>query len=216
MARLALYTYFRSSAAFRVRIALNFKQLSYEPRYVHLRREGGEHRRPGYRAVNPQGLVPTLLHGQQAFTQSLAIIEFLDEVYPQPALLPSDAAGRAWVRSLAQLIACDIHPLNNLRVLDYLKDELAQAEQARSAWYGHWVQEGFQALEALLGSRSIGDYCYGDAPTLADVCLVPQVYNAQRFHCVMEHYPQIQAIYDHCMGLPAFQAAAPQRQEDAE
>lgn len=210
-----LYSYYRSSAAYRVRIALNLKQLPYETAAVHLLKNGGEQKQPEYSAKNPQKLVPALEDGGRVLTQSLAIIEYLEEQYPHRALLPADAAGRARVRALAQLIACDIHPLNNLRVLGYLKDTLAAGEDARSQWYRHWVQQGFAALETLLQSDQTGRFCHGDAPGLADCCLVPQVYNARRFGVDLSPYSTIVRIDAACSALEAFQAAAPENQPDA-
>jgi maleylpyruvate isomerase len=208
-----LYDYFRSSACFRVRIALNFKGLAPERRYVHLRK--GEQRAPGYLDVNPQGLVPTLVIGKRRLTQSLAIIEFLEEEHPLPPLLPQDAGKRAWVRAFAQAIACDIHPLNNTRVLKYL-DEVVKVEPAvRDEWYRHWIREGFAALESQLAGRP-STYCCGDTVTLADVCLVPQVFNAKRLDVDLAPYARIRAVFDACMSLSAFADAQPSRQPDAE
>ena len=208
-----LYDYFRSSACFRVRIALNFKGLAPERRYVHLRK--GEQRAPGYLDVNPQGLVPTLVNGERRLTQSLAIIEFLEEEHPLPPLLPQDAGKRAWVRAFAQAIACDIHPLNNTRVLKYL-DEVVKVEPAvRDEWYRHWIREGFAALESQLAGRP-STYCCGDTVTLADVCLVPQVFNAKRLDVDLAPYARIRAVFDACMSLSAFADAQPSRQPDAE
>jgi maleylacetoacetate isomerase/maleylpyruvate isomerase len=209
---LTLYTYFRSSAAFRVRIALNLKGLSYEPRFVHLKR--GEQRAGGYLALNPQGLVPTLVHDGQVLGQSLAIIEYLEERYPEPPLLPKPAAERARVRALALAVACEIHPLDNLRVLQYLEKVLGRSEAERLAWYRHWIHEGFRALEAMLAPAAA--YCHGETPTLADCCLVPQVWNARRFECDLAPYPNIRRIYETCVRHPAFVAAAPENQPDRE
>ncbi|MFQ5993664.1 MAG: maleylacetoacetate isomerase [Acidiferrobacterales bacterium] len=212
-----LYTYFRSSAAFRVRIALNLKRLDYQSHSVHLVRDGGQHKRPEYLELNPQGFVPTLIHDGRVLTQSLAIIEYIDEVYPDPPLLPETVGERAYVRSLAEIVACDIHPLNNQRVLKYLTGRLGHEEQARLDWYKHWIHEGFEAFETHLTSNLDAEsYCYGGSPTLADVCLVPQVFNAKRFNCDLSAYPMIQQIHEHCMRLAAFQAAAPENQADAE
>ena len=214
---LKLYGYWRSSAAYRVRIALGLKELSYENASVHLVRDGGQQHKPEYRRMNPQGRVPSLEHDGRVLTQSLAIIEYLDETWPEPALLPTDAAGRARVRALAQLIACDIHPLNNLRVLQYLGGKLGASEDARNDWYRHWIADGFDALEALLaGSSDTGRYCNGDAPGLADVLLVPQVYNARRYQCDLARYPTISRIDEACSTQPAFDRARPERQPDAE
>ncbi|MCC6746879.1 MAG: maleylacetoacetate isomerase [Deltaproteobacteria bacterium] len=212
-----LYTYFRSSAAYRVRLGLALKGLEVQLEPVHLLRNGGEQHKVAYRAVNPLGLIPALSDGPHLFTESLAILEYLDETHPEPPLLPADAAGRARVRGLALTVACDIHPLNNLRVLKYLKDELGASQEQRDAWYHHWVAVGFEALEAELArSSATGRFCHGDAPTLADVCLVPQVYNARRFGCPLEPYPTIGRIDELCRALPAFQQAAPEAQPDAE
>jgi maleylacetoacetate isomerase len=208
-----LYDYFRSSAAFRVRIALNFKGLAPERRFVHLRK--GEQRAPGYLELNPQGFVPTLVIGETRIAQSLAIIEYLEEKHPLPPLLPRDPAERAHARAFALAIACDIHPLNNLRVLKYLGKALALDEPRRDEWYRHWVNEGFSALESQLAARS-GTYCCGDAPTLADVCLVPQVFNAERVAVDFAPYPRLRAVHEACMKLPAFADAQPARQPDAE
>jgi maleylpyruvate isomerase len=209
-----LYDYFRSSAAFRVRIALNLKGLQAERRYIHLRK--GEQRSAGYLETNPQGFVPTLVVGERRLTQSLAIIEYLDEKHPLPPLLPPGHEDRAWVRSIALAIACDIHPLNNLRVLQYLARELRVEEAARDAWYAHWIAEGFAAIEPLLAARASGAFCRGDAPGLADVFLVPQVANAARYNVPLDAYPRIRAINAACLALPAFALAEPSRQPDAE
>lgn len=213
-----LYTYFRSSAAYRVRIALNLKGLSYESVPVHLVRGGGEQRQAAYLALNPAGLVPALENeAGQVLTQSLAIIEYLEDIHPTPALLPADALDRARVRALAQTIACDTHPLNNLRVLQYLGKTLGADESARQAWYKHWVAVGLGAVERLLAADpKTGDFCHGDAPGLADCCLVPQVFNARRFDCDLSAMPLIERIVANCEQLPAFQAAAPVQQPDAE
>ncbi len=208
-----LYDYFRSSAAFRVRIALNLKGLAAEHRYVHLAR--GEQRRPEYLAENPQGLLPMLVVGDRRLTQSLAILEYLDEKHPLPPLLPVGLEDRAWVRSIALAIACDIHPLNNLRVLKRLKHELSIDDAGRDAWYAYWIHEGFGALEPMLAAAT-GPFCHGDSPTLADVCLVPQVFNAQRFKVPLEAFPRILAIHAACLEIPAFADAQPSRQPDAE
>jgi maleylacetoacetate isomerase/maleylpyruvate isomerase len=207
-----LYTYFRSSAAFRVRIALNLKGLAYEPLFVHLAK--GEHRKPEYAAVNPQALLPTLVLDDGArLTQSLAIMEYLEEKHPLPALLPKDALGRARVRSLANLVASEIHPLNNLRTLQHLRRALGQTEDQVNAWYRHWVADGLAKLEADLKNDP---FCYGDSPTLADCCLVPQIFNAQRYQCDLAPYPRTMRIFERCMSLEAFDRAQPARQPDAE
>jgi maleylpyruvate isomerase len=205
-----LYDYHRSSACFRVRIALGLKGLAYETVPVHLVRDGGEQHAAEFRALNPAELVPVWTDAQGVFTQSLAIIEYLEETHPEPALLPADPAARAWVRSLALSIACDIHPLNNLRVLRYLERELGVAEEARQAWYRHWVEDGLAALEAQLARRPASAFCAGEQPGLADCCLVPQVTNALRFACRLDHVPRVKELFDRCMALPAFARAAPQ------
>lgn len=212
-----LYTYFRSSAAYRVRIALNLKGLKADYRYVHLVKDGGQQHQPEYLALNPQGLVPALVDKGHVLTQSLAIIDYLDEAHPQPPLLPKDAFGRARVRALAQIVACDIHPINNQRILKYLENEFRADEAARSKWYRHWIVEGFNALDKLLGSSSAtGKFCHGDQPTLADICLVPQVFNARRFKIDLASFPAIEHINNACLALQAFADAAPERQPDAE
>jgi maleylacetoacetate isomerase len=210
-----LHTYFRSSAAYRVRIALNLKGLAYEAAYVHLAKE--EHLRPAYGALNPQALVPALDDGGQLLTQSLAILEYLEETRPQPPLLPQDARGRARVRSLSLLIACEIHPLNNRRVLQHLKLALGQSEAQVNAWYRYWVADGLAKLEAQLArTPGTGRYCHGDVPTMADCCLVPQIFNAQRFQCDTTPFPEAMRVYAECMKLDAFERAQPARQPDAE
>jgi len=211
-----LYGYFRSSAAFRVRIALKLKKLNYESAFIHLRR--GDQRQPGFLDINPQGLVPALEVDDTLLIQSLPIIEYLDETYPEPPLLPSDAKGRARVRALAAMVACDIHPINNLRVLRYLLRPLGQDEAAVETWYNHWIAEGFGALERLLaeGGRT-GRFCHGDTPGLADIVLVPQVFNANRYQSLdLTPYPTIVRIYQTCLGIDAFAAAHPDRQPDRE
>jgi maleylacetoacetate isomerase len=213
--KLTLHGYYRSSASFRVRIALNLKGLPYGSITHHLRR--GEQRDPNYLSLNPQGLVPTLLANAEAISQSLAIIEYLDEIVPTPALLPADAPGRARVRGLAQIIACDIHPVNNLRVLQYLRDPLKQPEEAVQRWYQHWVAEGLQAVEQLLATQPIvGRFCHGDLPGLADICLIPQVVNARNFECDLTSFPTITRIFNAAMQLEAFERASPKYQPDAE
>lgn len=209
-----LYGYYRSSAAYRVRIALNLKGLRAEHRFVHLRR--GEQHAPGYLELNPQAIVPTLVVGERCLTQSLAIVEYLEERHPLPPLLPPGAEDRAWVRALALAIACDIHPIDNLRVLKYLAERLQVDEPARDAWYRHWIEEGFRAIESQLAQRNSGRYCFGDAPGFADVFLVPQVANARRLHVAMEPYPRIRAIDEACLDLEAFDRARPENQPDAE
>ncbi|KZC34176.1 MULTISPECIES: maleylacetoacetate isomerase [Rhodanobacter] len=215
---LVLYGYWRSSAAYRVRIALNLKGLDYETRPVHLVRDGGEQHAPDYRALNPQEMVPCLLDGDRAITQSLAIMEYLDEMHPEleTALLPVDARGRARVRALAQVVACDIHPLGSLRVLQQLEAEFGASEEQRAAWSRHWIGAGFQAIETMLGDNvATGRYCHGEAPSMADVCLVPQVYNALRWKLPLDDYPTIARIYQSCNELEAFRRAAPEAQPDA-
>ncbi len=210
-----LYSYFRSSAAFRVRIALNLKKLDYETAAIHLRRN--DQSKAEYRGVNPQGLVPTLEHDGQALIQSLAIIEYLDEIHPEPPLLPKDPADRARVRALADIVACDIHPINNLRVLRYLTHQLGHDEAAIGSWYNHWIAAGFEALEPLLaGDGRTGAFCHGDSPGLADLTLVPQVINAERYHLDLAPYPTLTRIYENCDRLDAFSAARPNKQPDYE
>ncbi len=213
---LTLYSYWRSSAAYRVRIGLNLKGLAYETRPVHLVRDGGEQHADDYRALNPQELVPMLVDGERRITQSLAILEYLDETFPKPALLPADTRGRARVRSLAMLVACDIHPLNNLRVLQYLKRENGLEQPAIDAWMLHWMREGFAAMEAMLADApGTGTFCHGEVPTIADCCLVPQLYNARRFALDLSPYPTLVRIEADCLALPAFDAARPENQPDA-
>jgi maleylacetoacetate isomerase len=209
-----LYTYFRSSAAYRVRIALNLKELPYEAVPIHLTKEGGQQHKLEYRAVNPQMRVPALeLSNGQVLTQSLAIIEYLDETHPEPPLLPKDAFERAKVRSIAQIVACDIHPLNNLIALQYLKRVLKHEQPEIDAWYHHWVMEGFNALEAMIAPEP---YACGVQVTLADVCLIPQVFNARRLKVPLDHYPKIVSVETACLKLPAFDKARPENQPDAE
>ncbi|HEX4763806.1 MAG TPA: maleylacetoacetate isomerase [Usitatibacter sp.] len=209
-----LYSYFRSSAAYRARIALNLKGLAYEQRAVHLAK--GEQRGDAYLELNPQGFVPMLEVGDFRLTQSLAIMEYLEEKFPQPPLLPASLEDRAWVRALALEIACDIHPLNNTRVLKYLSKELELGQPARDEWYRHWVREGFAAIETQLAARASGRFCLGDMPTMADVCLVPQVANANRLAVDLAPYPRIRAVNAACLALEPFAAAQPARQPDAE
>lgn len=209
-APLHLFSAARSSASYRVRIALNLKGLAYTQTPIDLR--GGEQRSAAFLARNPQGLVPALVAGELTLTQSPAIIEWLDEAYPEPALLPADRDGRARVRALAALIACDIHPINNLRVLGYLQNELGLDEATRNTWYRHWVTEGLASLETLLVQGGSGDFCHGDRPGLADLHLVPQVFNALRYDVDLGPYPTIRRIDAACRALPAFAAAAPAQQ----
>lgn len=211
-----LYTYFRSSAAFRVRIALNLKGVPYEPVFIHLAK--GEHRQSAYAAVNPQALVPTLeLDDGTRLSQSLAIIEYVESVRPRPALLPEPPLECARVRALALLVACEIHPLNNLRVLQHLKRALGQSEDQVKAWYRHWVADGLVKFEAELGrARPRGRFCHGETPGLADCCLVPQIFNAKRYGCDLAPYPQTMRVFEACMPLEAFDRAQPAQQPDAE
>jgi maleylpyruvate isomerase len=209
-----LYSYFRSSAAYRVRIALNLKGLPYEMAFIHLSKDGGQQRKPEYTAINPQMRVPALaLSGGDVLTQSLAIIEYLDEIQPEPPLLPAAALARAKVRAVAQLIACDIHPLNNTVVLQYLKRTLKHEQPEIDAWYRHWIVEGFKAIEAMIAP---GPYAFGAHVTLADVCLVPQVFNARRFKVALEAFPKIVGVEAACLKLAAFDKARPENQPDAE
>ncbi|MDH4181677.1 MAG: maleylacetoacetate isomerase [Betaproteobacteria bacterium] len=212
-----LYNYFRSSASFRVRIALNLKGLPYEYVVVHLTKDGGQQFDPSFRALNPDALIPVLADDDRTLTQSLAIIEYLEETHPEPPLLPRDAVERAYVRAIALGVACEIHPLNNLRVLRYLVRKLGASEEQKDAWYRHWVEEGLAAIEArLVAEKRTGRYALGDHVTLADVVLVPQIFNAMRFDCRLDHVPVIMGIFGHCMELPAFDDAQPSRQPDAE
>jgi len=212
-----LYDYFRSSAAYRVRIGLKLKGLDYEAVPIHLIKDGGVQLTPEYRAVNPSALLPALQDNGATITQSLAILEYLDEEHPMMPLMPRDALGRARVRSLALMVACDIHPLNNLRVLRYLVKQAGLTEEAKNAWYVHWVEQGFAALEAhLANSADTGRFCHGDMPTIADCFLVPQVFNASRFNIDLAPYPTITRIDAACRELPAFIAAHPAQQPDAE
>ena len=211
-----LYGYWRSSAAYRVRIALNLKGLPYESQAVHLVNQGGEQHLPDFQALNPQELVPCLVDDGQVFTQSMAIMEYLDETHPEPPLLPSDPMGRARVRALSQVISCDLHPLGNLRVLQYLTAQLGADDAGKGVWSRHWISLGLQALESMLaGNVATGRFCHGDHPGMADACLVPQVYNAVRWKLPMDDYPTIIRIHEACQALPAFQHAAPEAQPDA-
>ncbi|MDX1676628.1 maleylacetoacetate isomerase [Arsukibacterium sp.] len=210
-----LYSYWRSSAAYRVRIALHLKQLSFETIPVHLLKDGGQQHSAEYQQLNPNQLVPTYVDGDLSLNQSLAIIEYLDEIYPEPALLPEDPVAKAQVRSLALDIACDIHPLNNLRILQYLTGPLALNEDQKTEWIHHWLHTGFNPLEQRLQTTA-GEFCYGDNITLADLCLVPQMYNALRFKLDTLEYPTISRIYHHCQQLAGFALAAPEQQSDAQ
>ena len=212
-----LYTFFRSSASYRVRIALNLKGLKYEQAPIHLRRGGGEQLSAAYKAINPQALVPALEDGGKILTQSLAIIEYLEERYPQPPLLPRDPADKALVRSMALIIACEVHPIQNLRVLQYVKREYNQSNEQVNRWAQHWINLGLAALEQMIVAQPRrGKFCFGDTPTLADICLVPQLGNARRYGCDLSPCPAIMEIEKNCMALPAFADAAPEKQPDAE
>ena len=209
-----LYNYFRSSASYRVRIALALKGLDYDYESVHLTKN--EQFNESYAAVSATRLVPTLVDGDRAFTQSLAIVEYLDETHPAPLLLPADAVGRARVRALAFDIACEIHPLNNLRVLRYLVKDLKVSEDDKNRWYRHWVETGLETVERQLSDARTGTFCHGDAPTLADITLAPQIFNAQRFDCRLDHVPTVMRIFEACMKLPAFDLTQPSKCPDAE
>ena len=212
---LALYTYWRSSAAYRVRIALNLKGLAYEPRPVHLVNDGGEHLKPAYRDISPQAQLPTLVDGDVVVRQSMAILEYLEETRPTPALLPADVQGRARVRELALAVGTDIHPLGNLRVLKELEASYGADAAAKAAWCRRWIGNGFNGIEALLERGPQGHFCYGDSPTIADCCLVPQYYNAVRWELDLAPYPNIRRVVEACQVLEAFQKAAPEAQPDA-
>lgn len=212
-----LYGYFRSSAAYRVRIALNLKGLAVEHMPVHLVKDGGQHLSAEYLHLNPEGLVPTLVDEEAVLTQSLAIIEYLDEKFPQMRLLPDDLLARAQVRAFALAIACDIHPVNNLRVLRYLNRDLGISEEQRNQWYRHWCETGLAVLEQRLASSNHQeDFCFGGTPGLADCCLIPQIFNAQRFDCDLSAMPTLMRINQHCLSLPAFKDAMPSNQIDAQ
>ena len=212
--RMILHNYFRSSASYRVRIALELKGLAYEYIAVHIAR--GDHKKEPYAALSADQLVPMLEVDGEKLSQSMAIIEYLDEKYPATALLPADAIGRAKVRAMAQSIACEIHPVNNLRILKYLVRDLQADDEAKNAWYRHWCSEGLQAFEKQLAQMPRSIYCYGDTPTLADCCLAPQIFNAQRFNVDLTGLPRTMAAYEACMALPAFQKAQPSGCPDAE
>lgn len=209
-----LHNYFRSSASFRVRIALELKGLPYDYVPVHLAR--GDHKAGPFAAISADRLVPMLDDGGELLSQSMAIIEYLDETHPDPALMPREPLARARVRALAQSVACEIHPLNNLRVLKYLVHELKVDEAAKNSWYRHWVREGLEAFERQLVQQPEGRYCHGNTPTLADCCLVPQIFNAQRFECDLSGLPRTMGIFEACMALDAFQRAQPSRCPDAQ
>ena len=208
-----LFNYFRSSASYRVRIALALKGLDYSYRSVHLAKN--EQFNESYAAVSASRLVPLLRDGEHSLTQSLAIVEYLDETHPQPPLLPADAAGRARVRALALDIACEIHPLNNLRVLRYLVRDLKVSEDDKNRWYRHWVETGLEVVERQLAARP-STFCHGDTPTLADITLVPQIFNAKRFECRLDHVPNVVRVFEACMKLDAFEATRPEKCPDAE
>ena len=209
-----LYSYFRSSAAYRVRIALNLKGIAYETISIHLTKDGGHNRRPEFQAVNPQMRVPALaLDSGEVLVQSLAIIDYLDETYPEPPLLPRDAIARAKVRAVAQIVACDIHPLNNLGPLRYLKRVLDRDQAEIDAWYHHWILDAFPPIEEMILPKP---YAFGDRPTVADICLVPQVFNARRLKVPLDAFPKIVAVDEACLKLPAFDKARPENQPDAE
>lgn len=214
---LKLYSYFRSSASFRLRIALALKGLPYEMVAVHLLKDGGEQHQPAYRSVNPAGLVPVLQDGDAVLTQSIAIMEYLDEAYPESPLLPQGVLGRARVRALALTIACDVHPLGNLRVLNYVGDTLGAGEAGRKTWASHWMALGFDAFEEILSrpGAPTGRFCHGDTPSMADCCLVPQVFNARRFGLDLTQYPMVTRITEHCESLAPFVVAHPANQADA-
>jgi maleylpyruvate isomerase len=217
MSDFKLYGYFRSSAAFRVRIALNIKGVIAEQYFVHLLKDGGRHKTDTYKSVNPQQLIPTLVHRNYVIGQSLAILEYLEEVVPRPPLLPIDRNERARVRQIALAIACDIHPLNNLRVLQHLEDELGQDAGARADWQRTWIARGFTALETMLArDAATGSFCHGDTPTMADVCLIPQMANARRADVPLDAYPTLLRIETAASNLPSFDNARPERQLDAE
>ena len=217
MAEFMLYGYFRSSAAFRARIALNLKGIRPELKFIHLLKDGGQQHTPEYKAVNPQELIPALVHDGHTISQSLAIIEYLDEIVPEPRLLPKDALGRARARSIAYAVACDIHPVNNLRINQYLKHAFGADADTQMAWQQHWIRVGFDALESMLaGDGRTGTWCHGDAPTIADICLIPQVANARRVKLDIEAWPTIAGIEAHALRHPAFHAALPANQPDAE
>lgn len=211
-----LFSYWRSTAAYRVRIALNLKQVAYTQEVVDLIKDGGEQYQPEYQAINPQGLVPALVDGDISIGQSMAILEYLEEKYPQPALLPKEISQRAFTRQLCQIIVCDVHPLNNLRVLNYLSNDLKISDDNKQQWYHHWLDKGFQAFDNLLEQKNIiGDYSLGEELSLADACLIPQIYNANRFGFCMDNFPRLMTINDNCLKLERFQNAMPDNQPDA-
>jgi maleylacetoacetate isomerase len=212
-----LYGYFRSSAAFRARIALNLKGIKPELRFIHLLKDGGQQHTPDYKALNPQELIPALAHDGHTITQSLAIIEYLNDVVPEPPLLPRDSYGRARCREIAYVVACDIHPVNNLRVGQYMKRKFGGTDEDVFDWHRHWITIGFDALEKMLSSSSeTGKFCHGDTATIADICLIPQIANARRVKLDIETWPTLARIEAHALGTPAFDAALPKNQPDAE
>ena len=212
-----LYTFFRSSASYRVRIALNLKRIPYEQAAIHLRRGGGEQLGAAYKSINPQALVPALEDKGRILTQSLAIIEYLDEQYPNPPLLPKAPADKALVRSMALVIACEVHPIQNLRVLNYVKANYNQSDEQVNRWAQHWIDLGLDALQQMIVAQSKrGKFCYGESPTLADICLIPQLGNARRYGCELAKFPAILEIEKNCNALEAFVNAAPEKQPDAE
>jgi maleylacetoacetate isomerase len=212
-----LYGYFRSSAAFRARIALNLKGIKPEQRFIHLLKDGGQQHSADYKAINPQELIPALAHDGHTITQSLAIIEYLNEIVPQPPLLPADAYGRAYCREIAYAVACDIHPVNNLRIGQYIKRTFKTQDEDVLSWQRHWITVGFDAIEKILAtSAETGAYCHGDVPTIADICLIPQVANARRANLDIAAWPTISRIETHALANPAFDVALPKNQPDAE
>lgn len=209
-----LYTFFRSSTSYRMRIALAYKGLEHESHFVNLPKM--KHREEAYRTLNPQGLVPVLVDEGKVLIQSMAIIEYLDEVYPEPPLMPKAPDERAYVRAVSQMIGCEIHPLNNVRVLKYIQQVLGADDAAKQTWYEHWIREGLSSIETYIADHPMrGRFCHGDAVTMADVCLVPQIFNAARFNCPLDDYPTLMAIHDACMELPAFAETEPSKQPDA-
>ncbi len=209
-----LYTFFRSSTSYRLRIALAYKRLEYAPHYVSLPKM--QHRTPEYRALHAQGLVPLLIDDGRSFIQSMAVIEYLDEVYPDPPLMPAETHGRHYVRAASQIIGCDIHPLNNVRVLKYIQMQFGADEAATKTWYAHWIAEGLGGLETYVAGAGVaGRFCYSDIVTMADICLVPQIFNAQRFDCPLDDYPVLTGIFERCMALDAFRTTQPNTQPDA-
>jgi len=216
MADFKLYSYFRSSAAYRVRIALNLKGITPDYAFIHLLKNGGEQHGDAFKDVNPQELIPALIHDGHTIAQSLAIIEYLDAVQPEPPLLPKSPLARARVRQLAYAIACDIHPVNNLRVLQYLRDTHGLSDEERARWQRHWISLGFAAIETLLTGKETGKFCHGDAPTLADICLIPQMANGRRVNLDFAPYPTLLRIEKESLAHPAFAAARPEAQPDAE